>query len=57
MRSSGIKQGIRRSQDHQNARLGSWELLPTHIPIGKISEFATRRMAWHWLARAIGGEL
>lgn len=47
MGSTGSKQCNGSSQDQPNARLGSWENLPTHNPNGKISEFATGSQPWH----------
>lgn len=57
MQSTGSKQGNGSSQNHKSVQVGSAKFLPSLIPTAKISEFATRRLAWHWLARAIGGEL
>lgn len=56
MGSSEIRQLDISSQDHHVARLGSPLLLPMHILSGKLPTFATRRLAWHCLARGIGGE-
>jgi len=56
MRTKGSSQVIISSQGQRNARLGSLEILPSHIQHSKFSEFATRWMAWHCLVSAIGGE-
>lgn len=56
MGSSEIRQLDHRAQEQQNTRLGSPLLLPMHILNGKLPTFATRQLAWHCLARGIGGE-